>query len=183
MKNWQIIFLFAAIAAISLSLAACGSNSNDVPSLAVPANPIVEDEDLDDEARMMEFAQCLRNEGMQITDPIVDSDGNIQMPELVEGATASKKEWVAAYDVCGEIIRNITFEKKKLNRSEQVDEFVEMAACMRDEGFDVEDPTVETLDIWLTDFKNLFDWDDPDAEAIFEACMGGSSKGDDGKGK
>jgi hypothetical protein len=105
------------------------------------------------------------------------------MLELVEGATASKEEWIEAYEVCGEIIENITFEKKEIDRSEQVDQYIELAACMRDEGFDVEDPTAETLDIWLTDFKNVFDWDDPDAEAAIENCMGGGSKGNGGKGK
>jgi hypothetical protein len=32
----------------------------------------------------------------------------------------------------------------------------------------------------LTDFKNVFDWDDPDAEEAFETCFGSSN---DGKGK
>ena len=171
------------LSVLALTFAACSSDSNDVPSLAATPIPVVEDEILDVEVRMMEFAECLRNEGMQITDPMVDSDGNIQMPELVEGATASKEEWIEAYEVCGEIIENITFEKKEIDRSEQVDQYIELAACMRDEGFDVEDPTAETLDIWLTDFKNVFDWDDPDAEAAIENCMGGGSKGNGGKGK
>jgi hypothetical protein len=183
MKNWQIIFLFVAMAAIGLLLTACGSESNDVPSLAATPTPGAADEVLDVEASMMEFTECLRNEGMEITDPMVDSDGNIQMPQLVEGATASKEEWVAAYEVCGEIIENITFEKEEVDRSEQVDQYVELAACMREEGFDIEDPTAESLDIWLTDFKTVFDWKDPDAEADFETCFSDSSGGNNGKGK
>jgi hypothetical protein len=171
------------VAAIGLALAACGSDSNDVPSLAATPTRGPADEVLDVEARMMEFAECLRNEGMEIIDPMVDSDGNIQMPQLVEGATASKEEWVAVYEVCGEIIENITFERKEVDRSEQVDQYVELAACLRDEGFEVEDPTAETLDIWMTDFKNMIDWNDPDVEAAFDECMGGSSGGNGGKGK
>ena len=171
------------LAVLSLTLAACSSDSNDVPSLGATPTPGPADEVLDTEARMMEFAECLRNEGMQITDPMVDPDGNIQKPELIEGATASKDEWIEAYEVCGEIIENITFERKEVDRSEQVDQYVELAACMRDEGFDLEDPTAETLDIWLTDFKNVFDWDDPNAEAAFETCFGGSSGGDGGREK
>ena len=183
MKRWHLFYLLALMAAIGLGLVACGSDSNDVPSLAATPTPAVEDEILDVEASMMEFTECLRNEGMEITDPMVDSDGNIQMPELVEGATASKEEWVTAYEVCGEIIENITFEKEEVDRSEQVDQYVELAACMREEGFDIEDPTAESLDIWLTDFKTVFDWKDPDAEAAFETCFGDSSGGNNGKGK
>lgn len=168
---------------LGLNLAACSSDSNDVPSLSAPATLVGEVEDLDDEARMMEFAECLRNEGMEVTDPGVDSDGNIQKPQLVEGATASKKEWGEAYEACGEIIKNITFEKEDIDISEQVDQYVELAACMRDEGFDVEDPTAETLDIWMVDFKNTIDWKDPDIQEAFDECMGGRSGGDGGKGK
>ena len=120
---------------------------------------------------------------MEIIDPVVDPDGNVQKPELVEGSVISKEEWNAAFEVCGEIIENITFGKEEVDRSEQVDEYLALAACLRDEGFDVEDPTAETLDIWMTDFKNVFDWDDPDAQAAFETCMGGSSGSNDGKGK
>ena len=96
MKNKYFQLLFVLV--ISLILAACGSASNDVPSLAATLIPDTADEERDEEALMMEFAECLRNEGMQITDPTVDADGNIQMPELVEGATATKEEWIAAYD-------------------------------------------------------------------------------------
>ena len=168
---------------LSLTLAACGSDSNDVPSLGATPTAIVENEILDIEAKMMEFTECLRNEGLEVIDPVVDSDGNIQKPETVDGANISKEEWEAAFEVCGEIIENITFEKNEVDRSAQVDQYIELAACMREEGFDVEDPTAETLDIWMGDFKNTIDWDDPDAEAAFETCMGGSSGGDAGKGK
>jgi hypothetical protein len=183
MKRWQIIILLALMAVIDLGLSSCGSDSNDVPSLAATPTPGAADEVLDNEALMMEFSECLRNEGMEITDPMVDADGNIQKPELVEGATASKEEWIAAYEVCGDIIENITFEKKEVDRSEQVDLYVELAACMREAGFDIEDPTAETLDTWMGDLKTTFDWKDPDAQAAFDTCMGGSSGGDGGKGK
>ena len=62
---------------------------------------------------------------------VVDSDGNIQKPETVDGANISKEEWVAAYEVCGEIIENITFGKEEVDRSEKVDQYVELAACLR----------------------------------------------------
>lgn len=174
--NLQLIMVLV----ISLILAACGSESNDVPSLAATPIPDAVYETLDDEALMMEFAECLRNEGMQITDPRVDADGNIQMPELLEGATASKEEWTAAYEVCGEIIENITFSEKKVDRSAQLEQYIEFAACMQEAGFDIEEPTAETLDTWIDDLKSTFDWDDPDAEDVQETCFGGDS-GDSGK--
>jgi hypothetical protein len=41
---------------------------------------------------------------------------------------------------------------------------------LRDQGYDLEDPTAETLDQWLVDFRVEFDWDDPDAKAAYEEC-------------
>ncbi len=114
---------------------------------------ILQMKNVDDEALMMEFAECLRNEGMEITDPTVDADGNIQMPELVEGATATKEEWIAAYEVCGEIIENITFKEKEVDRTAQLEQYLEIAACMNEAGFDVGEPTAETLDTWMADLK------------------------------
>ena len=69
MKNWQVIIIFGAMAMISLGLTACGSDTNDVPSLSVTPTPDAADQALDDEVLMMEFAECLRDEGMQVTDP------------------------------------------------------------------------------------------------------------------
>jgi len=178
MKNKYLQLIL--VIAISLVLASCGSASNDVPSLAATPIPDTAGETLDDEALMMEFAECLRDEGLEVTDPTVDSDGNIQMPELVEGATATKEEWIAAYEVCGEIIENITFEEKEVDRSAQLDQYIELAACMSEAGFDIEEPTAETLDTWMDDLKNTFDWEDPDVEEIIDTCFGGGS-GDGGK--
>ncbi len=178
MKKNQITILLILT---GLLLVACGSTSNDVASLSATPTPATADESLNNEKMMMQFTECLRNEGLEVVDPIVDADGNIQKPELVEDATVTKGEWMDAYEVCGEIIENITFEKKEVDRSDQVDFYIDLAACMREEGFDLEDPTAETLDIWMTDFKTTLDWDDPDVEEAYEACAGDRGAGSNGK--
>jgi len=181
MKTNYLLFLLVLVT--SLILTACGSDSNDVPSLAATPIPDVADEAIDNETLMLEFTECLRNEGMQITDPTVDSDGNIQKPELVEGATFNNEEWIAAYEVCGEIIENITFEKKEVDRSAQLEQYLEIAACMSEAGFDIGEPTAETLDTWMSDLKNTFNWDDPDAQDVINMCFGDDAGGKGGRGK
>ena len=94
-----VLFLF-----ISLFIAACGSESNDVTSLADTPIPDAADEDLDDEVLMIEFTECLRNEGLEVADPKVDTDGNIQFPEIIDEGGISKEEW---WKVCGPIIERI----------------------------------------------------------------------------
>ncbi len=54
--------------------------------------------------------------------------------------------------------------------SERVDQFVALATCLRDKGYDVDDPTAETLQVWLGDFRAEFDWGDPEAMEAYEEC-------------
>jgi hypothetical protein len=171
------------VVAIGLVLAACGSNSEDVASLGAAPTAGAEAAVLDDEAKMMAFTQCMREQGIELLDPVVDTDGNVQKPELAEGFEASKEKWFAADKVCGKLLEGITFGKERVDTSDTVDQYVELAACLREAGLDVDEPTAETLDVWLTDFKTVFNWDDPQAVQAYEACTGSSLGGKDGKGK
>ena len=164
------------VVAIGLMLVACRSNASDVPSLnrddarrAVPTT-VVEEEPLDDEAKMMAFTQCMRDEGVEIVDAVVDSDGNVQRPTLAEGVQVSREELGAAMEVCGVHLEGLTLGRERQDVSEQVDQFVALATCLRAKGYDVDDPTAETLDQWGADFRVTFDWDDPKAEAAYKAC-------------
>lgn len=164
------------VAVIGLSLVACGSNSSDVPSLDTEdtqrAEPTAESADatLDDEAKMMAFTQCMRGQGTEIEDPVVDSDGNVQRPTLAEGVKVSREELGAAYEACAEHIEGLTLGREREDVSERVDELVALATCLRDKGFDVDDPTAETLDQWGVDFRVEFDWDDPEAKGAYDKC-------------
>jgi hypothetical protein len=171
------------LVAMGMVLAACGSKSEDVASLAATPVPVVESETLDDEAKMMAFAQCMRDEGIELLDPGVDADGNVQKPELAEGFEASKEKWTAADAVCGELLEGITFGKERVDMSEVVDQYVALATCLRERGFEVDDPTAETLDIWLTDFKTVFNWEDPDNLEAYQSCAATSLGGNGSKGK
>jgi hypothetical protein len=132
---------------------------------------------------MMAFTQCMRDQGIELLDPVVDADGNIQKPEPVEGFEASKEKWATASAVCGELIERITIGKERVDVSETVDQWVALATCLREEGLDVDDPTAETLEIWLTDLKTTIDWEDPQVVEAYESCTGTSLGGNKGKGK
>ena len=160
------------VVAIGLLLAACGSSSNDVPSLGATPTAVVEQETLDDEAAVMAFVQCMREEGIEFKDPVVDSDGNVQQPEFVEGFTITRAELAEPYAACFHHIEGLTFGRERGDLSEQVDQFVVLATCLRDKGYDVEDPTAETLEQWGVNFRVEFDWDDPAAMEAYEECSG-----------
>ena len=65
-----------------------------VESATDAVDAVVEDEPLDDEAKMMAFVQCMRDKGIEFKDPVVDSEGNVQTPELVKGFTITREETV-----------------------------------------------------------------------------------------
>ena len=164
------------VAAIGLVLAACGSDSDDVPSLNTEDTPVVEpttvveDEPLNDEAKVMAFTQCMRDQGIELLDPVVDSEGNVQAPGLVEGVEMTREEWNEPYEACAKHLEGLTFGRGRRDMSEQVDQFVAIATCLRDKGYDVDDPTAETIEVWMSDFRATFDWDDPKAMEAFEEC-------------
>ncbi|MCP4424972.1 MAG: hypothetical protein GY803_10800 [Chloroflexi bacterium] len=161
---------------MALLLAACGVEANDVPSLqdaqSAADEASVADPGANNEALMMAFTECLREQGLDVADPMVDADGNIGKPELVDGGSLDKEALGAAMEICGERLEGFTFGKKRGDVSEQVDQFLALAACLRDKGYNVADPTAETLDQWMADFKNGIDWDDPTAVSDYEICSG-----------
>ena len=180
MKYKHMKLIAVAVIGI-LVLAACGSDSDDVPSLRTIedtqlVDPTADAADTvrDNEARMMAFTQCLRDQGIEVYDPVVDSEGNVGKPEPAEGVDLKLKreDFGAAYEACSEHLEGFTFEKKRVDVSALVDQYVALAACLRDKGYDVDEPTAETLDSWMGDFKMSINWDDPAAEADFEECSG-----------
>ena len=175
---------------VGLALAACGSNVDNVASLKTTQNdqaakltPNSADHFLDDEAKVMAFTQCMREKGMQFKDPVVDSEGNVQKPEPVEGVEYDKNELKAAYVACGSFLEGVVFGSKKVDLSAKVDTYVAMAACFRDKGYDIEDPTAETIETWMVEFKTVLDWQDPRVLAAYKTCTGSSTGSQAGSGK
>jgi hypothetical protein len=168
--------LFVAVVVMCvLVLVACGSDSgDDVATLKTTENTQVEpdaaDPVLDNEAMMMAFTECLREQGLEVADPVVDSDGNVGKPEPIGGTEFDKEAFRAAWEACAEHLEGFTFEEKSVDVSEQVDQLVALATCLRDRGYDMDDPTAETLDVWRADFKEAINWDDPDAVTDWEEC-------------
>jgi len=158
------------MAVIGLVLAACGSASGDVPSLGATPTAVAEEEPLDAEVKVMAFVQCMRDQGIQFKDPQVDADGNVLPPEPVEGVTYTREKLAEPYEVCAHHLEGLSFGREREDVSERLDQFVELATCLSEKGYDMDEPTAETLGQWLTDFRATFDWDDPKAMEAYEEC-------------
>jgi hypothetical protein len=160
------------VTALCLVLVACVSTLDGVPSLGATPTAVQEAETLSDEAKVMAFVECMRDQGIDFNDPGVDAGGYVQAPELVEGVVLTRQELAEPYAACAHHLEGRSFGRERTDMTERVDQFVIVAACLRDKGYDVDDPTAETLDQWGADFRVEFDWDYPAAKEAYEECSG-----------
>ena len=92
------------------------------------------------EEGVLDFAQCMREEGINFPDPSFDIDGN---PEFDDVNIENDDEFEAAFDNCENILREALPEQFDLDPEVEaalVDASLEFSQCMRDEGIDFPDP-------------------------------------------
>ena len=190
MKRWMLLF-----AVIALVAAACSSSSTDgVASLDATTDTQVAGESAaapdepTDEESLLEFATCMRDNGVpDFQDPIVSADGSVDFGfgrgGGEEGAFGGVDRDIvrAAFDECGTDLEGVAFGPggTDFSISEFEDTFVEFAACMRDEGVQMDDPDFSSFAPGQGGgggegggpFSSL-DLDDPKVQDALEACQG-----------
>jgi hypothetical protein len=138
------------LSVLALVLAACGTTSDsEVATLedtgtTVPQSS-ADQQDGDAEEALLTFARCMRDNGVpEFPDPELDQNGNLRIfgggggPGQL-GADRSTLE--AAFDECGDLIEGLISEVfRNIDQSQFQDNFLEFAACMRDQGIDMPDP-------------------------------------------
>ena len=143
--------LFRLLAAIALTLvlglsaAACGDDSKDgdsaLPDAAGASSeaPADDDEpDLDPEDAMLKFAQCMREHGVDMPDP--EPGGGIR----VNGEGMSEDQMEAAQSACQKWMDMAEPEDGGHEMSEEEKQsFLDMAACMRERGYNFPDPVFD----------------------------------------
>ena len=101
------------------------------------------------EAAMLAFTQCLRDQGIDIDDPTMDADGNMQLPPINievpdivadpdEAPDMSEFEDMIA--ACEEHLEGVVSTFSTADTTEIEDMFLAYAECMRDNGVDMPDP-------------------------------------------
>ena len=145
--------LLLALAGGLLAAACSGSSSGGVASLetaAPTADDVAEssaDEGatvVDEEQAMLGFAACMRDQGIDIEDPTVDSEGNVQFGSLrgaAQDPEADRETIRAAMGVCEENLEGVSLGRRgDVDITELQDTMVAFAACMRGNGYDMPDP-------------------------------------------
>ncbi|HEU4396339.1 MAG TPA: hypothetical protein VFU54_00720 [Actinomycetota bacterium] len=94
----------------------------------------------DPQQAALEFAKCMREHGVDMPDPEVDSQGRIRVTARAGRGQADPKKLNAAQRACGHLMGGGGEGPGKLDPKAQ-DAMLAFAKCMREHGIDMPDPT------------------------------------------
>lgn len=142
------------VIALAVVAAACSSQEDNahVASLETVSTTSVqatEDELLAEaEEAMLEYTQCLRDQGIDVGDPTIGSDGSMQLPPIEftiesDGSEGDAPDFSAFEEMiapCEELLGGVGSIGSGTGDSGFEDALVEYTQCMRDNGVDMPDP-------------------------------------------
>ena len=176
----------AALVVAALLIAACGEAAANVASLENVDG--VDDQqssqgEVDTEAALLDYAQCMRDNGVDVPDPTVDSEGNVQLPRP-SGADIDRNSLGAAREACSEHLEGLSlgFGGGGANQTEIADQLLAFAECLRDEGLDVDDPDFSEGGARGRGILGDLDQNDPEVAAALDACSDLFTFGGGGRG-
>ena len=183
--RFRLLALVAIFALIAVACSSAEGADRGVVSLedAEPAGTLAVGDDAvadqTEEEALLAFTACLRDQGLDVADPTVDADGNLQLTRPTGGqgtANFDRQAFRDAREACEGLLDGVTLGfGGDLDLTEFQDSLLEFAQCVRDNGYDMADP----------DFTNFgepgqggpgggpfgeIDFDDPAFEAAQEAC-------------
>ena len=123
------------------------------------------------EEGVLDFAQCMREEGINFPDPTFDIDGN---PQFDNVDVDNEDEFEEAFTNCEDILRNALPEQFDLDPEVEaalVDASLEFSQCMREEGIsNFPDPTPGEFGFFA--FRDAeIEWTSDDVQEAFEICQ------------
>ena len=137
------------------------------------------DEGLTEEEAYLEFAQCMRDNGIEeFSDPSVGADGSLQLGRgFVEADIDPRSdEFQEAIEACSSNLEGVALGRGgDLDLVELQDDMLELTQCLRDQGLEVSDPQLENFGAdrdrgGVIEFGSDFDPSDPDTQETLDAC-------------
>ena len=160
-----------------LLLASCGGGSGAAVGVAsldetttTTAAPAV-----NAELQLLAFAQCMRDQGIDIPDPSMDASGNLEFRPSEGFDPGNTEELIAAAEACRDHLDGVSLGFQDIDLAAAGDVLLEFSRCMRTNGFDLPDPDFSLLDPGRGSipsggpFGDL-DFDDPAFMDALEQC-------------
>ncbi len=178
MKSKIVIPLLLAF---GLLAAACSSGASDTGVASLEGGDAgVQAQEADtasvsQEDAVMAFTVCLRDEGLDVEDPVVDDQGNLRPPRIRDLSEVDRENADAAFEACASHLEGVTFGLESEDRTEREDELLAFAACARENGYDMPDPDFSNAGTPGSGRGGPFagiDKDDPAFQAALQACSG-----------
>jgi hypothetical protein len=171
-KPHRIVTALAVLVTLALLTTACSSDDDesvatlDDGEVSASASPSA-DEDV--EEALLAFAECMRENGVNIPDPQIDEDGRLSFAQGLGGIDPNDPDVEAAFEACQEELPDIgqAIEFDPDQEAALADAQLEFARCMRENGVDIPDPTGDGFTIGP---DSGIDPNDPDVQAAFEEC-------------
>lgn len=148
--------LILLVAVLALVAAACGESGDGDESGVASLSPIHSEADtsatgvnseaeVDAEEALLDLTQCIRDQGIDIADPTVDSDGNPQLARPGSGENGPPEGFREAIQICAQYLEGVTLGRQGQDLDALQDTLVEYAACMRSNGYEMDDPDFSNL--------------------------------------
>jgi hypothetical protein len=150
MRNASIFVLILVLALVAAACSDSGGSSKvaSIDTGSADASEQLESDSIEQtETAMLAFTQCLRDQGIDVDDPTMDADGNMQLPPIsftsvVEGTDpeAPMPDIDAIIAPCEEHLAGIVTTAGPGDMTDAEDMFLAYAECMRSNGVDMPDP-------------------------------------------
>jgi hypothetical protein len=178
--------LVLAVVALALLAAGCGgsSSSGDEGVASIEddsATPAAEtsgettgSEATDPQQAMLDYAQCMRDNGIDFPDPDFSGGGGLfQIGGEGSDIDPSDPDFQAADEKCQPILEDSRPQLSEEDQQAMQDAFLEYAQCMRDNGIDFPDPDFSEgggVGVRIGPNSDI-DPDDPDFQAADKECQ------------
>jgi hypothetical protein len=187
--NLRPLRLSALAAAVVLLLAGCGGSGSPEGIASLEGNDgettTTTGTTVDQEQAMLDFAQCMRDHGVDMEDPAADGNGSFQMMRPSGGGEGGEFEpgdreaMQTAREACSQYLEGIAKSFERPDMTEMQDLMLQYAACMRENGVDMPDPDFSDTGesggqgpgSRLGFDTGDYDKDDPVFQAANEACQ------------
>lgn len=177
---------------MTLALSACASGADTDAGVATlddgaPTNDTASETPSEDvEQAMLDYTQCLREQGLDVPDPQFDEDGRVIVgqetggtggdgggdPDNPEPQNFGPEAFERAQEICGDPPEAAMPEFSAEDQSAMQDAALKFAQCMRERGIDMPDPKIgEGGGVMMERGGTARDVNDPDFKAAEAECQ------------